>query len=147
MLLVSSRYSQEEKHLYKQHPVIPSIAILKGSSLLSLHPLPPPIPPSSCPSISPVPQPPPEPVSASPSALEEEVGHGHPVGLLLLRRFQPAPQQWAPRHPLVTNSRLLLLKVIPSCLGCYFLCQEVRQATVYPAEEVTCTGKNVMYSG
>lgn len=72
LLVLSSCYSQEEKWLYKQYSMIPSVAILKGCSCLSLHPVHPPIPPSTCSSIS----------------HPWKGGTWHPGCLLLLWRFE-----------------------------------------------------------
>lgn len=135
-------------------------------------PVPPsPSPPLGAPPSLPLLQPPPEPFSASPfcslppphspiicraqaqhhasSARGKRVGCEHPpwqLGpdfLLLPQRFQPAPRQRVPCHPLVANSWSLLLKVIVLCL----MCQEVRQATADTAEEITWAMKDVMYLG
>lgn len=128
LLLLSSCYSQEEKWLYKQYPMIPSVAILKGHLCLSLHPVHPPIPPSICLSIS----------------HRWKGGTWHPACLLLLWRLQ---------QPLCNGLPISLLCLIAghyslkSCWRCYLFGWEVRKAAADPTGEAACTGEDIMYLG
>lgn len=130
-LLLSSCYSQEEKHLFRQCPMIPSVEILKGILFMSLHMLPPPIPPSTCPTIS--------------NLWKGEVWTSS-MDLVSLE-ISASPTTAGTLSSFMTNHWTLLLIVISLCLRYYLFCQEVRQATAYPAEEVTYIGKDVMCLG
>lgn len=111
--------------------MIPSVEILKGILFVSLHVLPPPIPPSTCPIIS--------------DLWKGEVWTSS-MDLVSLE-ISASPSTGGTLSSFMTNHWTLLLTVISLCLRCYLLCQEVRRAMAYPVEEVTYIGKDVMCLG